>query len=98
MEEDGIVLDMIDNVNLVEDDARVQNIESRIIERTCEYDILEELEAVGMVDLLSDKVVSYRNRLVEVCIDVEEFTVVGLVCGKLWIIYVAKSKSYKARR
>jgi len=95
MEEDGIVLDVIDNVNLVEDDARVQNIERRIIERASKYNILEELEAVSMVDLLPDKVISYWNRLVEVCVDVEEFTVVGLVCGKLRIIYVAQLKSHK---
>jgi hypothetical protein len=59
MEEDGIVLNVIDNVNLVEDDARVQNIERRIVERARKHDILEELEAVGMVNLLPDKVISY---------------------------------------
>lgn len=95
MEEDGIVLDVIDDVDLVEDDARVQNIERRIIERASKYNILEELEAVGMVDLLPDQVVSYWNRLMEMCVDVEEFTVVGLVCGKLRIIYVAKLRSQK---
>lgn len=39
-----------------------------------------------MVDLLSDEVISDGNRLVEMCIDVEEFTIVCLVCGKLWVI------------
>lgn len=93
MEEDGIILNVIDNVNLVEDDAGVQNIERRVVERACQYNVLEELEAIGMVDLLPDKVVSYWNRLMEVCIDVKKFTVIGLVCWKFWIVCVAKSKS-----
>ena len=89
MEEDGIALNVVYNVDLVEDDARVQHIERRVVERACEHDILEELEAVGVVNLLPDKVVSYWNRLVEMCIDVKKFAVIGLVCGKLWIVWIA---------
>lgn len=50
-----------------------------------------------MVDLFSDKIVPDWNRLVEVCIDMEKFTVVSFVCGKLWIIYPAKSNSMDVR-
>lgn len=46
-----------------------------------------------MVDLLPDKVLPYWDRLVEVCVDVEKFTVVGFVGGKLRVICVAKSRS-----
>ena len=37
-----IVLHIVDDVNLVEDDARVEHIEHRVIEDACKDNVLEE--------------------------------------------------------
>ena len=42
-QERGVGLHVIDDVNLVEENTRVEDVESRIIDGTSEYDVLQEL-------------------------------------------------------
>ena len=60
-----VVLDVGDDVDLVEDDGRVQDIECRIVDRARKDHILEELKAVGVVDLPLYGVVADGDGLVE---------------------------------
>lgn len=45
---------MLHNVDLVEEDKRVENGEGRVVEDACEDDVFNILEAVGVVDLFAD--------------------------------------------
>ena len=77
---------MIDDVNLVEEDARVEDVEGRVIDGSREYDVFQELQAVGMVDLPLDGFVSDVDRLVVAGCLAEEIAVIGFVGGKLGVV------------
>ena len=83
----GLVpLHVIDDVNLVEKDARVEHVEGRVVDSAREHDVFEELEPIRMVHLSLDALVADRYRLVIAGRLMEEFTVVGLVGGEFWVV------------
>ena len=77
---------MIDDVNLVEKDARVEHVEGRVVDSARKHDVFEELEPIRMVHLSLDALVADRYRLVIAGRLMEEFTVVGLVGGEFWVV------------
>ena len=88
-----VILDVCDDVDLVEDDGRVQNVEGRVVDGTRKHDVLEELQTVSMVDLLLDGVVPDGDGLMEVSGLTEEFAVVGLVVGEFWVVCTVRLDS-----
>ena len=92
-EERLVVLDVGDDVDLVEDDGRVEDVECRVVDRAREHDVLEELEAVCVVDLALDRVVTDGDWLVEAGGVAEEVAVVGLVVGEFGVICVRRLDS-----
>lgn len=77
---------MRDDINLVEDDTRIQDIKCRVVEGTGEDDVFEELKAVGVVNFSLDYWVVNWYWLVELGGLFEEITVVGFVGGKIGVI------------
>ena len=77
---------VIYDVNLVEENARVEHVERRIVDSAREYDVLEKLKAVGMVYLPLNAVVADRYRLMVAGGLVEELAVIGLVSGEFWVV------------
>ena len=77
---------MVDDVDLVEDNGRIQHVERRVVNGSREYDVLEELQPVCMVNLATDGIVSDRDRLVETRRLAQEVPVVGFVVGELWVV------------
>jgi len=80
------VLYMIDNIHLVEEDARVDDVECRIIQNAGEHDILEELQPVGMVDFPFNGLISDRDRGMEVGVLPEELPVIRFVIREFRVI------------
>jgi hypothetical protein len=85
-EERGVLLHERDDVDLVEDDARVQDVERAVVDRAREHDVLEELQAVRPVHLARDVRVPDRDRLVELRGLLQELAVVRLVRRELWVV------------
>ena len=85
-EEAHVVLHMVDDVNLIEDDARVEHIERRVVEDAREDDVLEELQPVRVVHLLLHARVVQRDRLVEVGGRAQKVAVVRLVRRELGVV------------
>lgn len=77
---------MINDIDLVEDDARVEHVEGRVIERPGENDVFEKLETIGVMDFLPYSDILYCNGLVEMSVFTKEFAVIRLVSLKLGII------------
>ena len=88
-----VILDVCDDVDLVEDDGRVQNVEGRVVDGTRKHDVFEELQSVSMVDLLLDGVVPDGDGLMEVSGLTEKFAVVGLVVGEFWVVCTVRLDS-----
>ena len=77
---------MVDDVDLVEDNGRIQHVERRVVNGSREYDVLEELQPVCMVNLATDGIISDRDWLVETRRLAQEVPVVGFVVGELWVV------------
>lgn len=77
---------MIDDINLVEYDTRIEDIERRVIQCASEDDVFHELETICVMDLLLDGFISYGNGLVKMGALIEEFAVVGFVRRELGIV------------
>ena len=77
---------MIDNINLIEYDTRIEDVERRVIQRAGEDNVFHELETVCVMDLLLDGFISYWYGLVKTGALVEEFAVVGFVHRELGIV------------
>lgn len=73
---------------MVEEDTRVEDIEGRIIDCARQYDILQELESVGVVDLFLYALVSNRDGLMEAGCLAEKVAVVRLVSGKFRVVWM----------
>ena len=84
---------VIDDVNLVEKNARVENVEGRVVDVAGEYDVLEELQPVGVMDLPLYALVSYWYRLVKAGRLVQELPVVGFVGGEFWVVCTVRLDS-----
>ena len=56
---------MGDDVDLIEDDGRVEDVERGVVDRTSKNYVLQELETVCVVYLPLDRLVADGNRLVE---------------------------------
>ena len=78
---------MGDNVNLIEDNAGVEDVERGVIQSACKYDVFKKLKSVGVVDLPLNGDVAHYYRLMELSSVVEEVTVVGFVSREIWVIY-----------
>lgn len=85
-QERGVLLHERDDVDLVEDDARVQDVERAVVDRAREHDVLEELQPVRAVHFARDVPVPDRHRLVELRGLLEKFPVVGLVRRELRVV------------
>ena len=81
-----ILLHVRDDVDLVEDDARVEDVKGGVVEDAREDDVFEELEAIRVVDLALDGWVADGDGLVEFSAFLQEFAVVGFVGWKFGII------------
>ena len=88
-----VSLDVCDDVDLVEDDGRVEDVERRVVDCAREHDVLEELEPVCVVDLALDRVVTYGDWLMEAGGVAEEVAVVGLVVGEFWVVCTVRLDS-----
>lgn len=64
-QEVGIMLDMGYNVDLVEEDTGIDDIERRVVNGSCEDNVFQKLESVGVVNLALYGRVTDRDRLVE---------------------------------
>jgi len=96
-----ICLYMGDDVNLVEDDARVEDVEGRVVEDACEHDVFEELETIGMVNFSLDVLIIDVYGLVISGRLVKKLSVVGLVGRELGVVCAEVSTimlANKARR
>ena len=82
-----VILDVCDDVALVEDDGRVQNVEGRVVDRARKDDVLEELQTVCVVDLALDSLTTDGDGLVVLRCLAEEFAVVGFVVGELGVVW-----------
>lgn len=81
-----VALKVGNDINLIENDARVEHVEGRIVKYTGECDILQELETVCVMNLLRyDRIVD-GYRLVEVSRLTEEFAIVSLVSREFRVI------------
>ena len=81
-----IVLDMGDDVNLVEEDTGVDDIERRVVNGSCEDNVFQKLESVGVVNLALYADVTDRDRLVEMGLFVQELAIVCFVVGEVGVI------------
>jgi hypothetical protein len=77
---------MRDDIDLIENDIRIEYVERRVVQRAREYDIFEELEAKRLVNLLLDEGVVDGDRLVEVRDLFKKIAVVCFVGGEVRII------------
>lgn len=77
---------MGDDVNLIEDNAGVEDVECRVIQGACKDDVFKKLKSVGMVDFPLNGDVAHYYRLMELGSVMEEVTVVGFVSREIWVI------------
>jgi len=80
------LLNVGDDVNLVEDDARVEDVERRVVKGTSQHDVLQELQPVGMVDFALNAGVADWNGLVKVRSLMQELAIIGFMTWKIGII------------
>src|SRR6267154_646148 len=78
---------MVDYVDLVKDDAGIEDVEGGVVESTCEDDVFEKLQTVGMVYFFLDHDILYGDGLVKFGGYVEKLSVVGFVIWELGIIF-----------
>jgi len=78
---------VVDYVDLVEDDARIEDIEGGVVESARKDDVFEELQTVGVVDFLLDHDILYGDRLVKFRGYVEKLSVVRFVIWELGVIF-----------
>ena len=81
-----VVLQVVDDVDLVEDDARVEHVGRWVVEDAREDDVLEELHPVRVVRLLLRTRVVQRDRLVGAGGRAQEVTVVRIVRRDLGVV------------
>jgi hypothetical protein len=86
-QEGRVGLHVIDDINLVEEDARVEHIECRIVNGACENDVLEKLQPVGVMYFLLDAFIADRYGLVVTGRLVKELAIIGFVRRELWVVY-----------
>jgi hypothetical protein len=86
-EKHGVLLNVVDYVDLVEDDARIEDIEGGVVESARKDDVFEELQTVGVVDFLLDHDILYGDRLVKFRGYVEKLSVVRFVIWELGVIF-----------
>lgn len=79
---------MLDNVDLVEEDKRVQDGEGWVVEYAGENNVLEILQAVCIMDLPLDIVVLYPDYLLELGLVGEVMSVVGFVQWEVGVVWV----------
>jgi hypothetical protein len=72
-------LEMLNNVDLVEEDERVQNAEGRIVEDARKNDVFEVLEPVRVMYLPFDVFVFYPDNLLKLGFVSEVLSMVGFV-------------------
>lgn len=77
---------MGDDVNLVEDDARVEDVERRVVKGTSQYNVLQELQPVGMVDSALNTGVSDWDGLVKMRSLMQELAIIRFMTRKIRII------------
>jgi len=80
------MLHVVNDIHLVEEDARVDDVECRIVQNACEYDILEELQSVGVMDLPLYGLISDGDRGMEMGVLLEKFPVIRLVIWEFGVI------------
>ena len=85
-QERWVLLNVGDDVNLVEDDARVKDVERRVVKGTSQDDVLQELQPVGMVDFTLDTGVSNWDGLVKMRSLMQELAIVSFMTWKIRII------------
>lgn len=78
---------MLNDVDLVVEDERIQYREGRIVEDAREHHVFQILKAVGVMDPLSNVCVLDADNLFELCLVGEIVTMIRLVAGEVWIIY-----------
>jgi len=78
---------MGDDVDLVEDDARTEHVECRVIEGSGENDVLEKEEAIGVMYFLLNERVMNGDGLVVASRMAKKVAIVGFVNGKFGVIY-----------
>lgn len=48
---------MIDDLDLIEQDERIEHIERAVVDHSCQDDVFEELEAIGLRNLSLDSLI-----------------------------------------
>lgn len=77
---------MIDQIDLIEDYAGVEDVESRIFHGPSEDHVLQVLKTVSLVNFLPHAFISERYRLSKLCLVSKEVTVRSFVVGKFGIV------------
>ena len=86
---------MGDDIDLIKDDARVEDVEGRIIQGPREDNVLEKEEAIRVMNLLLNDGIVNRDGLVKTSRVAKEVSVVGFVNGEFWIICDKLIKGYR---
>lgn len=80
------MLDVRDDVDLIEEDTGVDDVESGVIDGPGEDHVLEELEAVSVVNFALNYRVADGDRLMEMRLGLQKFSVVCFVVRKVRVI------------
>lgn len=82
-----ILLDVCYDVDLVENYARVEDVECGVIKCAGEDNVFEELKAVSVVYFALDDWVPDDDGLMEVGVLVKKLAIIGFVVGEFGVIY-----------
>ena len=86
LDEGDVALQVLDNVDLVEEDERVEHGEGGVVQDPSQDDVLQVLQPIGMVDLPPDRLVLDLNDLLEFGAVAEVVAMVGLVAWEVGVV------------
>ena len=79
-------MQVLNNVDLMEEDKRVENREGGVVEDARQYNVFEILQAVGGVDLSFYRLIFDSDHFLKLGLIGEILSVVSLVEWEVWVV------------